>query len=214
LKPPYPLLFGNYGDIEDAERLAVAVTRIHDSISSMYDVSCRDGAVYSFTKENDMISQEAIASGALALFDEAYTGPAAGEIWFTDGDERSGFPGLLASVSAEEASRPLPGGGGLTLASHAAHVVYALSFAASMARGEKPETDWRGSWSTRTVTEAEWKTLVERLGAEAAEIRKVFTSGAFLSHEKFFSGCLGVICHGAWHLGALRQALGLIRAPE
>lgn len=161
-----------------------------------------------------MLSQEAITGGLLTLFDEAYTGSGTEGIWFTDGDERSSFAGLLAGVSAEEASRPLTNGDPLTLASHAGHVVFALSLANRIAKGERPDADWSGSWSTRKVTDSEWRGLVARLGEEAAEIRKVFTSGAFLSNDKFFVGCLSVICHGAWHLGALRQALALIQAPK
>jgi hypothetical protein len=182
----------------------------------MYDMSCRDGVVDFRAKENIMLSQEAISGGVLALFDEAYTGPAADATWFTDGDERSGFAGLLASISAEEASRPLTSGDQLTLASHTGHVVFALSLANRIAKGDYPKdgADWIGSWSTRKVSETEWRDLVVRLAEEAAEIRKVFESGAFLANEKFFIGCLSVICHGAWHLGALRQALGLIRAPK
>ena len=130
-----------------------------------------------------MLSKDAISRSALALFDEAYTGTAEGAIWFTDGDARSGFAGLLAGISAEEASRPLTPGDPLTAASHAAHVVYALSFAAAMAKGERPETDWSGSWAAREVTEAEWKALVARLAAAAAEVRKVFESGVFLADD-------------------------------
>ncbi len=161
-----------------------------------------------------MLSPDEISMSVLALFDEAYSGPAEDAIWFTDGDERSGFAGLLSSISAEEASRPLTKGDPLTAASHAAHVVYALSFAAAMAKGERPETDWSGSWATRKVTEAEWRTLVGLLASKAAEVRKVFESGAFLADGRFLAGSLSVICHGAWHLGALRQGLGLVRAPE
>ncbi len=159
-----------------------------------------------------MIPHDAIMKSVLALYDEAYTG---GSSWFTDGDERSGFPGLLAGVSAEQASRPLAGGGGLTAASHAGHVDYYLSLALRIVSGEKPypAADWSGSWATRTVTEAEWQALVLRIGERAAAIRKVLDSPAPFGDEAFFTGCLALVCHGAWHLGALRQALGLITAP-
>lgn len=163
-----------------------------------------------------MIGQEAFARAALALFDEAHEGPKGKGTWFIDNEPGSGLFGTIEALDAAAASRPLTPGDPLTAASHVAHLRYALKLANRAARGENPypTADWAGSWARRSVDEAEWKALVAGFKDEVGTFRALLASGAAFEEEEHATGALGLICHAAWHLGALRQGLGLVAAPR
>jgi len=84
------------------------------------------------------------------------------------------------------------------------------------ARGEAPyqSADRAGSWDRRTVSEAEWMELLAGLRAEYKAFREVITSGRAWEDEEFLTEMFAQIAHGAWHLGAIRQALGMVSAPR
>jgi hypothetical protein len=164
---------------------------------------------------SDSIEKAVLTKAALALYDEAYLGPAGKGTWFVDNEPRSGLLGSLEAFDSIEASRPLHPGDPITLASHVAHLLYSLSLANRSMKGENPypEADWAKSWDTRAVGESDWKLLVSSLKKEYEDFRSALASGKAWADEESLTGSLGLIAHGAWHLGAIRQALGLVRAP-
>jgi hypothetical protein len=162
------------------------------------------------------IQRSALTEAALALYDEGYLGPPEPKgTWFTDNEPNCGLLGTIESLSAARASEPLSGGDPLTLASHVDHVRFALNLANRAAKGEHPYKDakWARSWDTRKVGDAEWVALVGALRKEYADFRLVLAAGKAWDDPQFLTGALGLIAHGAWHLGAIRQALGLVKAP-
>jgi hypothetical protein len=163
----------------------------------------------------DSIEKAVLTKAALALFDEAYFGPTGKGTWFIDNEPKSGFLGSLEACGAAEASRRLNAGDPLTLASHVGHLRYALSLANRALRGENPyaDADWAASWDARVVGEPEWKLLVAGLRKETEDFREALAGGRAWADEEFLTGTLGLIAHGAWHLGAIRQGLGLVKAP-
>jgi hypothetical protein len=167
---------------------------------------------------NDSIQKSSLTKAVLALYDEAYLGspdPKAGT-WFTDNDPKNGFLGTIESLSSAEASRSTTPGDPLTIASHVAHLEFSLDLANRAARGENPYpgAEWARSWDQRVVSDAEWQRLVASLRSEYEAFRAYLASGANWDEQDFMTGTLGLIAHGAWHLGAIRQALGLVRAPK
>ncbi len=167
---------------------------------------------------DDTIQKAMLTKAALTLYDEAYLGPAdpkAGT-WFTDNEPKCGFLGSIEALSAAEASKPLHQGEPLSLASHVDHLRFALDLANRSTRGEDPYASarWARSWDTRTVDAAEWKTLVAALRKEYEDFRIALAAGLAWKAEDSMTGTLGLIAHGAWHLGAIRQALGLVKAPK
>ncbi len=163
------------------------------------------------------IEKRALTQAALALYDEAYLeapNPKGGT-WFTDNEAKCGFLGTIESLGAEEASRPASEGEPITIASHVEHLRFALSLANRAARGENPYKDanWARSWDLRAVSEAEWKALVAALRKEYEDFRSALEGWAWEDADSL-TGAFGLIAHGAWHLGAIRQALGLIKAPR
>jgi hypothetical protein len=162
------------------------------------------------------IEKKTLARAMAALLDEAYQeAPDPEGTWFTDNERASGFLGTLGTLSAAEASRPLTPGDPLSAASHAGHLRFALSLANRAMRGEDAYAGakWARSWETRTVSEAEWKELLAGLRAEYEAVRAAFAAGDAWEDETILTGSLGLIAHGAWHLGAIRQGLGLVKAP-
>jgi len=168
-------------------------------------------------KRSGTVEGELLSRAALALFDEAYYGPSDPRgTWFTDNEPKAGLLGVLEGVSASEASRPLSAADLLTIASHVGHVRYSLSLINRAAKGENPyqSADWAGSWEARTVSEAEWVELLAGLRAEYEAFRAVLSSGRAWKDEELLTGTFAQIAHGAWHLGAIRQALGMVSAPR
>jgi hypothetical protein len=163
------------------------------------------------------IEKSVLTSAALALFDEAYRGPPSpNETWFADNEPDAGFLGVLGSIGAARASEPLTPGDPATLASHAGHLRFSLSLANRSAKGENAfaGADWKGSWAVRGVDEKAWAELVAALRKEYEDFRAVIASGGAWADETFLTGTLAIIAHGAWHLGAIRQGLGLVRSPK
>lgn len=164
------------------------------------------------------IDSASVKKAILILFDEAYAGapdPKAGT-WFTDNEPGSGFLGCLSGLSAAEASRPLTVGEPLTVASHVDHLRFSLDLANRAMRGENAfaGADWADSWRVRTVDDEAWRKLVAALRSEYGKAREAIEAGPLPDDPTGLTGTLSLIAHGAWHLGAIRQALGMIRAPK
>ncbi|HUW40109.1 MAG TPA: hypothetical protein VMV90_03810 [Rectinemataceae bacterium] len=158
-----------------------------------------------------------LTQAALTLFDEAYQGPSnANGTWFVDNEPDCGFLGSLAKVDAAAASKPLRPGDSATLASHAGHLRFSLSLANRAAKGENPypTADWLKSWAEHEVNEKAWAELIAGLRAEYTAFREVIGSGAMWKDADSLTGTFGTIAHGAWHLGVIRQALGLVATPR
>ncbi|HUX21598.1 MAG TPA: hypothetical protein VMW69_10195, partial [Spirochaetia bacterium] len=156
-------------------------------------------------------------NAALALFDEAFYGPTDPRgTMFVDNEAKCGFIGVLEGRSAAEASRPLSPPDPITLASHVGHVHYSLTLVIRSVKGELPysNADWAGSWGNRSVDDEAWSRLIAGLRSSYEELRGLITAGAVWRTEDLLTETLAQIAHGAWHLGAIRQGLGMVRAPR
>ncbi|HTX74466.1 MAG TPA: hypothetical protein VMC79_16665 [Rectinemataceae bacterium] len=166
--------------------------------------------------ENAQVT-DLLTQAALVLYDEAYKGPSDSKgTWFVDNEPDCGMLGMLERLGADEAGRPLRAGDPASVASHAGHLLFALSLANRAARGENPypTADWGQSWATRSVDASTWPKLVAALRAEYLAFRDYIASGKAWKDADMLTGTLGQIAHGAWHLGAIRQALGLVVMPS
>lgn len=117
----------------------------------------------------------------------------------------------LASVTAEEASRPI-GVGGATLAAQVNHVrFYIATRNDELSCGEERPVDWATAWQTRVVTEDEWRALVEGLRVAYEQFR-TFARTVEGWDEPMIADAFALLGHCAYHLGEIRQSLGLLRA--
>ena len=155
----------------------------------------------------------AVRSPVLTMLRELVDGASAKSGWILNPSD----PGLLRTLdklSAADASSPGPTGS--SIAAHADHLRYGLELMNRWGRGEKPfdDADYSASWRRRTVTEAEWASLRERLRDEAhrwmaqvEEIRDVSDNDA--------PGILiASAAHLAYHFGAIRQMRSGVQGPR
>jgi hypothetical protein len=167
---------------------------------------------------NSLMIDGAVLNGAaLALYDEAYQGPKnAKGTWFVDNEPDCGVIGTLENLSLERATAPLSAGDPISAAAHAAHLLFALSLANRAAKGENPyaTAKWSESWNAVDLDAAAFRELIAALRREYLAFRDFIASGKAWADETMMTGTLGAIAHGAWHLGAIRQGLGLVRSPE
>jgi hypothetical protein len=124
-------------------------------------------------------------------------------------DTDTGWTQSLAAVDAEQASQPIAPGG-TTIASQAAHAAYYIELLEALARGERPETDWPGSFSPRTVDAEAWERTKQRLSAALGRFRAMVEASEL--PPEHLQGALGVLLHTAYHLGAVRQMLRVVGA--
>src|ERR1044071_9914747 len=117
----------------------------------------------------------------------------------------------LATVSAEEASRPISSQCA-SIAAQVNHVRYYLEVLSAYMRGQPPASlDWPGSWQqVTTVSSAEWDAQRQQLHDTYQQTRALFESLEDWNGEDQVGGALAIIVHTAHHLGEIRQGLGVL----
>ena len=118
----------------------------------------------------------------------------------------------LATVSAEEASRPVSANCA-SVAAHVEHMRFYMETTLRFVRGERPKVDWGEIWRTvREVTPEEWQDSQQRLRQAYEDIKKLAAESRW-ENEDEIAGALGILSHNAYHLGEIRQALCTLK-PE
>ncbi len=117
----------------------------------------------------------------------------------------------LATVSAEEASRPVSSGCA-SIAAQVEHVRFYLEVLERYLQGEAVGTvDWQASWRRTSVTPAEWESLKERLRETYQSVAATIRGVDSWDGEDAVGGALAIVVHTAHHLGEIRQALCTVR---
>jgi len=117
----------------------------------------------------------------------------------------------LATISAEEASKPLGPGSG-NIAAKVNHTRFYLDAATEANRtGEYKKLDWDSSWQVGEVDEAQWRELIDRLRTSYGEI-KTFVDTFEDWNDRYIGGAFGIVAHTAYHLGEIRQALQVVKS--
>ncbi len=116
----------------------------------------------------------------------------------------------LASISAEEASRPVSAQGA-NLAAQVNHVRFYMDVMNESVRtGQQKPIHWASSWQVGSVTDDEWRELIERLRATYQQVRE-FAQSFDAWDARFVGGAFALVGHCAYHLGEIRQGLGVLR---
>jgi hypothetical protein len=158
------------------------------------------------------LSTRAVIRSVVDLLAEAYAGPPdPSSTWFIDNEPDSGVLGLLAGVSAAEASTSVhaSAAAGSTIASHAEHLRWSLANMNAAIRGE-PLGDWKESWGTLTVDSAGWDRVRSDLRAEFETLREALLKQAEVP-EEYLTGLFALLPHAAYHLGTIRQLTERVR---
>lgn len=72
-------------------------------------------------------------------------------------------------------------------------------------------TDWDASWRVGPVSDEEWRGLIARLHSTLAETREFVRTWENWD-ARFVGGAFALVAHCAYHLGEIRQGLGVLRA--
>lgn len=121
----------------------------------------------------------------------------------------------LDAVSAEEASRPVVENRA-TVAAQVEHVRFYLDVLNDVMRKEEvTKVDWREIWqNVQAVTPEEWEWQKRRLRESYERVMDTLKNYEKWEGEYGISGSLGILAHTAYHLGGIRQALGVIRCAK
>ena len=122
----------------------------------------------------------------------------------------------LDGVTAAEASRAA-GPQSATIAAQVEHVRFYLDVLDEIikTRNLDKKYNWREIWETvREVTPEQWEDLKRRLHESHDRVLATINSFENWDGEYDFGGAISIIAHTAYHLGGIRQALGVIRASS
>jgi hypothetical protein len=122
----------------------------------------------------------------------------------------------LDDVSAAEASRSASPQTA-TVAAQVEHVRFYLDVLDEIIRTKNLEKkyNWREIWDTvREVTPEQWEDLKRRLHESHDRVMATINSFEGWDGPLEIGGVVSIIAHTAYHLGGIRQALGVIRATE
>lgn len=119
----------------------------------------------------------------------------------------------LESTTAEEASLRASNQTS-SLAAHTRHVVFYMAVLERVIRGEEVgKPNWREIWENdRPVTPGEWKVEIAALRGEYAKVQALLADPTTWKREDALGGFTSIAVHTAYHLGAIRQALAVIRS--
>ncbi len=153
---------------------------------------------------------ENFASAVLFILDETFD-----NVHGVYLDKNTSLFETLATISAEEASRPVSATCA-TLAAQVAHVAFYLDTTRRFVTGELGEgvrVDWGEIWRTvREVTPEEWEASKQHLRDSYNSIIELVKTTPDFNNEDVIGGTIGVIVHTAYHLGEIRQALCTLKS--
>lgn len=119
----------------------------------------------------------------------------------------------LAEISAVEASIPVSNQSA-SLAAQVNHTTfYIQALRDGIASNWEPKADWDGSWKVEAVDDAEWQALIDKLRAEYEWVKGLATQ-AQEWNEDYIGGAFALAAHAAYHLGEIRQGIGVIRSRQ
>ncbi len=131
-----------------------------------------------------------------------------------DGIYLDGGTSLLESLSglgAADASRPITSTG-TSIVGQVRHVRFYLRILSEYIDGQRQdEVDWDGSWRPPTASESEWPELCSGLAEDYRELQARFERVSDWNDERRLGGALAIVIHTAYHLGAIRQILRVIK---
>ncbi len=128
-------------------------------------------------------------------------------------DDNNSFFETLADITAEEANIPVSKQSA-SLAAQVQHTAfYVEALQQGLATNWAYKADWDASWTVDPVNDARWQALIDNL-RNAYEWVVSFAN----EHEDwtpdYVGGAFALTSHSAYHLGEMRQGIGVIRSRE
>lgn len=154
-----------------------------------------------------------LKSACIEIFRESFEGVKPGNqyTWYVQGKEA--IFDVLESLTAEQASRAIPGAR-TTIGAHANHLCYFLHLFNVNNRGEEEQGDWEGSWKVQEFDEATWKDVATRTRKEYEEAYRWYEAQSVSDSElpkDEAEYTIANIAHAAYHLGAMRAIIPIVQ---
>jgi hypothetical protein len=121
-------------------------------------------------------------------------------------DEGTSLFETLADITAEEASRPVSKQSA-NLAAQVNHTWFYIDCLLT----QSENNDWDGSWQVGPVDDAAWQELIARLRASVEQVTQ-FMQTFEAWDERYLGGAIALIAHTSYHLGEIRQGIGVLRS--
>jgi hypothetical protein len=107
------------------------------------------------------------------------------------------------------------GEGGNSIAGQVNHLKFYIDLAMRYMRGENPgRQDWDATWKVREVNDDEWARLKEQLRESQEQLIGMIQVDPPAITEEIVGGAMAMLAHTAFHLGQIRHALLMLRAPQ
>ncbi|WP_342539924.1 hypothetical protein MHI39_18770 [Heyndrickxia sp. FSL K6-6286] len=127
--------------------------------------------------------------------------------WFTSFEPNSGIFGVIEGMSCDQASISVQG---TTLAAHTDHIRYHMWGTNEIIKnGKQPKMDWEKSWEIHSVDEQQWNRIQVELRNEYVTLLE--SIDAIEWNELLANEVLSSLAHSAYHLGAIRQMLKVVK---
>ena len=128
-------------------------------------------------------------------------------------DKETSLFETLSSVTAEEASLRASDRTA-SVAAHVRHMTFYTNLLLRTIRGEKlGKVNWREIWENdRPVTAEQWGGEIQELRRTYADARELIQDPVAWEREDTPGEFTAIAVHTAYHLGAIRQALAVIRS--
>ena len=138
-----------------------------------------------------------------------------GMCWITDGPADSAVFGTIDALTAEQAfASPVPGA--RSIASHVAHLRFALDLTGERMRGANPPADWAGSFDVADRSPQGWEALKRDLRRAYEAVLAVLRESRGKPVQELppinLVGLAAMTAHNAYHLGAIRQIARVVRS--
>ena len=156
----------------------------------------------------DMIVAQRLSIQLLELLEETFKNHQGRYL-----DKNDNLFDTLATISAEEASRPVSANCA-SIAAQVEHIRFYLEVNENDLLGrEVDNVDWDEIWRTvEAVTPDEWEASKQRLMETYQRVRDVMSRFDTWDDEYRIGGSLNILVHTAYHLGEIRQALCTIQS--
>lgn len=130
-------------------------------------------------------------------------------------DKGTSFFDTLENISAEDASCTAIVNGA-TITAHIQHIIFYLDVLDATMRNQKvSKIDWKELWqNARKITPEEWQEQKHRLRESYRKVLATIKNYEHWESQYGIAGSLAVLAHSAYHLGAIRQALVVIKSNK
>ncbi len=126
-------------------------------------------------------------------------------------DDNNSFFETLADITAEEANIPVSNQSA-SLAAQVQHTAYYVdALRQGLASNWTFKADWEASWTIEPLDDAQWQALIGDL-REAYQWVVTFATDFDGWNADYIGGAFALASHTAYHLGEVRQGIGVIRS--